>query len=187
MTARHVEPGMLLAAWPDLLDPNFMHRVVLMGEHTEESAFGLVTNQATDVCLGDLFPDNELLAGSEFPVFCGGPVDSGSLHFVHTCPEEFPGSLELNAELALGGDLDGLAQFVSKHGMAAQSRLRVFIGYAGWGAGQLDLELEHGSWVPAPPSLEHTFGEAGERTWRRVVRGMNLNDLAVQPPDTSWN
>ncbi|MEX1023677.1 MAG: YqgE/AlgH family protein [Planctomycetota bacterium] len=183
----YVESGMLLAAWPDLLDPNFMHRVVLICQHRPEGAFGLVTNQRTEVTLGDLFPDHEGLAGADFPVFCGGPVDASSLHFVHRAPDEITGGLLISEGLWLGGELDSLAGFVGKHGLSAYDRLRVFVGYSGWGAGQLDLELIAGSWVPAPPSVERTFAEPGESAWRLVVRSVDSGDLSQQPPDASWN
>lgn len=181
-----VEPGMLLAAWPNLLDPNFMHKVVLMCDHTEQSAFGLVVNDLLGLRLGDLFPEHPALSESDVPVYRGGPVDVNSLHFIHTVPEAFPGCHTINRELAMGGDLSALARFVTEE-EDVESRLRVFIGYSGWGAGQLEGELAGRSWVPAPPSVAFTFGEPGEGTWRRVIRSMDLDDLSSQPPDPTWN
>jgi putative transcriptional regulator len=183
-----VEGGSLLAAWPDLLDPNFMHSVVLVCQHSDEGAYGLVTNRPTQFKLGELLPEHELLGTSEFPVHLGGPVEHTTMQFLHVAPGEIPGGICLDGELWLGGDLDAMAQFVTEH-EDAQSSVRVFLGYSGWGAGQLDVELGSGSWIPAPPDLDAVFGPEGEETWRRVVRSVGAlgHELENQPPDASWN
>jgi len=183
------QPGTLLAAWPDLMDPNFMHAVVVMCQHDDQGAYGLVVNRRTDGRLMDLLPDHPVLGSSTFPVHLGGPVDHGTLQFLHTEPERIPGGVSLDGRLWLGGELDAMARFATEDPEAAQRSLRVFLGYSGWGAGQLDLELARGSWVPAAPSLAVVFGEDGEPTWRRVVRsiGREGESLRSMPPDPNWN
>jgi putative transcriptional regulator len=184
-----VDPGTLLAAWPDLLDPNFMHGVVLICQHSEQGAYGLVVNRPTEFELSDLLPDHPLLGSSSFPVHLGGPVDHATMQFLHVVPDEIPGGLCLDGKLWLGGELEAMARCVTADAERAAGKLRVFLGYSGWGAGQLDAELAAGSWVPAPPSLDAVFGEVGESTWRRVVRsvGRSVGDLGELPPDVSWN
>ena len=185
-----VEAGTLLAAWPDLMDPNFMHTVVLVCQHSDEGAYGLVTNKLTKFGMGDLLPDHPTLGTSTFPVYLGGPVDHSTMQFVHVVPDRIPGGVSIDGRLWLGGDLDAMgAYLVECLPGEADLKLRVFLGYSGWGAGQLDAELGTGSWVPAPPSLEAIFGETGEPTWRRVVRsiGRGGDELGQQPPDVSWN
>ena len=185
-----VQPGTLLAAWPDLRDPNFMHSVVVMVQHSAEGAYGLVTNRLTDFTLRDLFPEHPILKESAFPVHLGGPVDHTTLQIVHRVPDHVPGGVGLDGRLWLGGDLPALGRFLleSEPQEAARS-VRVFVGYSGWGAGQLDSELSLGSWIPAAPSLDAIFGEPGEPTWRRVVRsiGDEGGELENLPPDVSWN
>jgi putative transcriptional regulator len=184
-----VEGGTLLAAFPDMLDPNFMHSVVLICQHTDQGAYGVITNRPTQFTVKDLLPQHALLGKSKFPVFLGGPVDHTTLQFVHVVPEAIPGGLSIDGKLWLGGDLDALGRYLAQKPRQALRKVRLFLGYAGWSAGQLDNELGTGSWLPAPPSLEALFGAPGEPTWRRVVRsiGREGNELEQQPPDVSWN
>jgi putative transcriptional regulator len=184
-----VEAGTLLAAWPDMLDPNFMHTVVLVCQHSEQGAYGLVTNRSTKFKVKDLLPDHPTLGGSSFPVHLGGPVDHTTLQFVHVVPDSIPGGVSLDGRLWLGGDLDSLGSYVATSGKKALRKLRLFLGYSGWGAGQLEAELGTGSWLPAPPALDAIFGAPGEPTWRAVVRsvGRETTELENQPPDVSWN
>jgi putative transcriptional regulator len=184
-----VEAGTLLASFPDMLDPNFMHSVVLVCQHTDEGAYGVITNRATRFEVKELLPDHELLGTSRFPVFLGGPVDHTTLQFLHVVPDDIPGGMSIDGNLWLGGDLDALGRYVTGKPRLARRNVRLFLGYSGWGAGQLDGELETGSWLPAPPSHAAIFGEPGEDTWRMVVRSIEGGDsgLQQQPPDVSWN
>ena len=182
-----VHAGTLLAAWPDLLDPNFMHRVVLVCQHSEEGAYGLVVNQSTTFALKDLLPEHELLGSSEFPVHLGGPVDHSTMQFLHRAPDRIPGGLCLEGSIWLGGELDAMARFVHEAPDEASEKLRVLLGYSGWGAGQLEGELRANSWLPAPGSTDAVFGETGESCWRRVVRSVGPEGLVDESPDTSWN
>ena len=184
-----VEAGTLLAAFPDMLDPNFMHSVVLICQHSDQGAYGVVTNKSTSFTVKDLLPNHPLLGQSKFPVFLGGPVDHTTLQFVHVVPDDVPGGLSIDGKLWLGGDLDALGKFLAAKPRAAARKVRLFLGYSGWSAGQLDKELVTGPWLPAPPALDAIFGDPGESTWRMVVRsiGRDGNDLEQQPPDVSWN
>jgi len=188
-----VEPGTLLAAHPDLLDPNFMHSVILICQHSDQGAYGVVTNRPTQLSVGQLLPDHPTLGRSSFPVYLGGPVDHTTLQFLHVVPEAIPGGLSIDGRLWLGGELDALGEYLgslpeSGAGTPA-SKVRLFLGYSGWGAGQLEGELKSGSWLPAPPALEAIFDARGESSWRRVVRsiGPEGSGLEHQPPDVSWN
>ncbi len=182
-----VASGTLLAAWPDLLDPNFMHRVVVICQHSPDGAYGLVTNQRTELAVKDLLPDHPLLGRSSFPVFLGGPVDHGTLQFLHRVPERIPGGLQLCDDLWLGGELEAMGRFACEREARARGALRLFLGYSGWGAGQLEDELRSGTWLPAPPSTEVVFAGEGERVWRTVVRAAGPRGLEDLPPDPSWN
>ena len=184
-----VQAGTLLAAWPDLLDPNFMHSVVLICDHTEDGAYGLVTNRPSDFTLGELLADHEGLGACDFPVHLGGPVDHARLQFVHVLPERITGGLSIDGRLWIGGDLDEVARLIDEDRELAIRSVRFFRGYSGWGEGQLEGELDSGSWIPAPPITEAIFGDVGEPIWRRVVRsvGADASGLESQPPDVSWN
>lgn len=184
-----VDPGMLLAAWPDMLDPNFMHSVLLVCQHTSEGAYGFVLNRPANRVIGELVSTHPLLSRSPFPVYVGGPVESDTMQFVHSVPEEIPGGVSLDGKLWLGGEVDAMASFLDANPEAARSQLKVFLGYAGWGALQLEIELTSGSWLPGPADPEALFGEGGEEAWRRVVRSIGKEgwNLEQEPPDISWN
>lgn len=184
-----VLPGTLLAAWPDLVDPNFMHAVVLIIQHDDEGAFGLVVNKPSDVTTAQLLPEQPDLGRVDFPVHIGGPVDPGFLQFLHTVPDSVPGGFPLDGNLWLGGEVEALGRYVAEDPQGARSSVRMFVGYSGWGSGQLEEELGIGSWLPAPATVTAVFGGSGESTWRGVVRsiGEEGKGLAGQPPDPSWN
>lgn len=183
-----VESGTLLAAWPDLMDPNFMHSVVVVCQHSSEGAYGLVTNRRTEFVVRDLLPDHAVLGSCELPVHLGGPVEQQTLQFLHDVPSAIPGGLCLDGELWLGGELDALGRFAAKDLARASRSVRLFVGYSGWGAGQLEQELGRGSWLPAPPSRRFIFEGDGEALWREVVRSVEgVGELGDLPPDLSWN
>ena len=182
--------GKLLLSVPQMLDPNFMHTVVLVCEHTREGAYGFVVNQRADYTMEQLVPDHPELSSLELPVFSGGPVPAAALQFVHRVPATIPGGYELGAGLYLGGDVSALAAFAGEHGARAASDVRLFLGYSGWGEGQLDNELAVGSWVTAEADPELVFAtEASEAVWRRAMRGLGDDGegLSHLPPDVTWN
>ncbi|MFT7479386.1 MAG: putative transcriptional regulator [Gammaproteobacteria bacterium] len=185
----HVTPGSFLVSVPQMLDPNFMHTVLLMCEHTSQGALGLVVNRAPALIVRDLLPEHPKFAELDFPVHHGGPVGLDSLQFVHTTDERIPGGIELAPDLYLGGDLDSLGTFLGQE-QQPQHSVRLFLGYAGWAAGQLEGELQTGSWVPAPLDPKLLFSdEPAEDVWRQSLRSLGLEGegLSQLPPDVSWN
>jgi putative transcriptional regulator len=184
-----VIPGTLLAAWPNLEDPNFRRAVVLMCHHNQEGAYGLVVNRAAPLTVSDLLPEHPTLSAARFPVHVGGPVEPRALQFVHTEPDAIPGGISLDGRLWLGGDLDALGDLIATQPERAGGGVRLFLGYAGWAAHQLEGELDGRSWLPAPLALDAVFGRPDEDTWRRVVRSVGDvgEGLLNEPPDPSWN
>jgi putative transcriptional regulator len=189
MSEMHVEPGSLLAASPDLRDPNFMHTVVLICQHTDAGAFGLVVNRPSALTVDLLLPDHPLLSAAAFPVHSGGPVGLDTLQFVHRAPERIRGGVELGPGLWLGGELDALAEYLTEHGDGARESVRLLVGYSGWDAGQLENELAHGSWLPARLDVGSIFLDDTTAAWRRVVRSIGERAAGLEdlPPDVSWN
>lgn len=180
-------PGTLLLSVPQMLDPNFMHTVVLLIEHTPEGAYGLVVNRAADIAVDTLLPEHPLLSACDFPVHYGGPVGRDTLQFVHRLPDRIPGGLEFCPGLFLGGEVESMAQVAVE---GERSDLRLFVGYSGWGGGQLDGELALGSWVPAESEPQLVFeDQPPEALWRKAMRGQGSagEGLSHLPPDVSWN
>lgn len=182
-------PGWMLAAWPDLMDENFMHRVLLMCRHTSHGAFGLILNHPMEAGTDTLLSSHPILGKLNFPIFKGGPVDAGTLQYVHRVPGDIPGAQQVSDDLWMGGDFEALARFIERRPEEAQGFVRLFLGYAGWSGGQLEAEVAEGSWIPAPPDADEVFHADPEGAWRRVL--CSLGDvgrgLAGLPPDPEWN
>lgn len=184
-----VEAGSVLASAPDMLDPNFMHTVVLIVQHSSDGAYGLVINRPATITLDVLLSDHPILSRQRFPVFSGGPVGLDTLQFLHCAPEQVPGGVELAPGLYLGGDLEALARYIAADFDEAARHVRMLLGYSGWSAKQLEAELAQGAWVPAALQPEWVFQPDGAAVWRRVLRslGQHTRGLEDLPPDVSWN
>lgn len=188
MSELRAAPGTILAASPDLPDSNFSHTALVVCEHSAEGAFGLVFNRPAELAVYQMFPEHPLLHACRQPVFWGGPVGMDSAQFLHRVPDEIPGGAELAAGVHLGGDFEELAGLLHEDPERAASDVRVFVGYAGWGEGQLDVELAGGSWLPALLDPAVLFGGGEESAWRAVIRSISgMDGLSHQPPDSSWN
>jgi putative transcriptional regulator len=154
--------GHLLVASPKLADPNFARCVILIIQHGEEGAFGLVLNRATRSPLAEIW--SELFGGVcavEGPLYIGGPVDGPPLavHGDADCSER-----EVLSGVHLASQPSTIEQLVTQ----PQSPVRVFLGYSGWGEGQLESELREGAWLTAPAAPEHVF-YGGDDLWKEVV------------------
>lgn len=183
-----VAPGTFLVAGPDLLDPNFMHAVVLMCQHSDQGAIGLIVNRKLPQTTAEAFPDHPLLGAVDLPIFQGGPVELDSMQFVHRVPDEIPDSMPLSSGL-WWGRADAVAAYLERAGQDAVRTVRLFVGYAGWGAGQLEGELISGTWLPAAGSAALVFDSERESLWRDVLHSLGdaAEGLSDQPPDPSWN
>ena len=178
--------GQFLIASPHLEDPNFMRAVVLMVQHDDEGAFGLILNRPFEQRLADVFtPEFGDEWHREMPVYLGGPVP-GPLIAIHNS-EEF-------AEQAI---IPGVFLSARREAMDALIQetacdLRVFHGYSGWAAGQLEDELEAGGWLVSSACAEDVFSDV-EELWGRIARRINLQILTGSiklkhvPDDPSWN
>lgn len=177
-------PGDLLAAHPQLEDPNFARAVVLVCEHTEAGAFGLVLNRSTGLTLDQLLADHPTLGDQEVDVLLGGPVDHTHLHFVHCVPGRIQGGTALRPGLWFGGDVEAFGRYLAERGTGGGpvDEVRAFVGYAGWDEGQLDAELESGSWLPARGRDEWIFCAPGDQVWHDVV-AHTLEGTSDEPPE----
>jgi len=176
--------GRLLFSTPALFDPTFRRTVVLLGEHSEEGAMGLVLNRPSETTVGDAVPDLADAAGFDAPVYIGGPVQPEALLVL----AEFEDS-SAAAGLVIG-DV-GFARAESDLALlsAATRRARVFAGYAGWSPGQLENELEESSWIVEPAEGVDLFPEPGVDMFGDVLRlkGGSYRLLATMPEDPRQN
>lgn len=184
-----VEMGTLLASWPDMLDPNFMHTVLLICQHADDGAYGLILNRRTEFTTMNLLPEHPVLGKTPFAVHMGGPVSPTNLQVLHTVPESIPGGVPITERIWMGGDLDAVGAFVAEGGDDVDRQVSFYVGYAGWSPGQLEEELTTGSWLPSPLAPEGVLGRGGDEVWRETVRaiGDQGDDLQNLPPDVRWN
>jgi putative transcriptional regulator len=184
-----VEQGTFLAAGPDLLDPNFMHTVVLMCQHVAEGAYGLVVNRRSSYSSRDVLSEHPLFGQLDVPIHVGGPVGLEMLQILHRAPDRISGGVPIGEGLVLGGDLEDAGRWLAEDRPAAERSVRLVLGYSGWAAGQLELELLTGSWLPAPADPALVFRPDLEAVWRDVVRslGRDAQGLEDQPPHPRWN
>lgn len=159
-------PGILLIADPFLKDPNFLRTVVFICEHKEEGSFGFVLNRPFENNLAELIPDAE---GVNIPVFFGGPVQRDTIHFLHQYPEEIPGGMEVMKGVYWGGAFDKVVDLI-RSGELDLSRIRFFIGYSGWGTGQLNDELREKSWLTVQASSNLVFHRNADEIWKDSLK-----------------
>jgi putative transcriptional regulator len=168
---------------PQLADPNFRRSVVLVVHHDADSTFGLVLNREVDLSLRELCEslDFEWRGGADAEVGWGGPVEAntGWLLFqggLETAIEaETEGVSCIAGDLCFASSLEVLRQLV----LRPPQDLRVFLGYAGWGQGQLEMELAQGAWVVAPLSPESIFDVPVDRMWEHVLREMKIDPVTL--------
>ena len=175
--------GQLLIAGGGLFDPNFRRTVVLIGEHNEEGALGVVLNRPTPHRIDEAVPPLAFIVAPDDPLFFGGPVQPQSP--VVLAEFEHPDFADL---LVFGsiGFMTGDAVPESREGI---KRARVFAGYAGWGAGQLEAEVDEDSWITEPALGDDVFTAEPEALWSRVLRRMggDYRLLSTMPFDPSLN
>jgi putative transcriptional regulator len=175
--------GSLLIAGPSLWDPNFRRTVVLVGHHDEEGAVGVVLNRVTEVEVAVAAPPLATLAGPGARLFVGGPVQPQAA--VVVADFENPD----RAEVVAFGSIGFLPEEIGPADVEELRRARVFAGYAGWGPGQLEQELDEGSWLVDPAHPEDVFTDDPEELWGEVVRrkGPEYRLLSTMPLDPSTN
>lgn len=175
--------GQLLIAGPKLFDPNFRRTVVLIGEHNDEGAIGVVLNRSSDVAVREAAPVLAPLVGEDDAIFLGGPVQPQAA--VVLAEFEEPGAAGLVAFDSIGFLLGDVPAEVAP----GIRRARVFAGYAGWGEGQLEQELQEESWILEAATPEDVFTEDPEGLWTGVLRrkGPAYRLLSTMPFDPSLN
>ncbi|MEW2381510.1 YqgE/AlgH family protein [Micromonospora sp. NPDC047707] len=179
--------GRLLVATPTLKDPNFDRTVVLLVAHEPGGALGVVLNRATEVPVADVLGDWGELAGHPAVLFEGGPVQPDSaicLARMRQPIKRVKGFHQVSGAvgtLDLSADPDRLRESVGG--------IRVFAGYSGWGSGQVEQEIEEGSWFVLDALPGDAFVDRPDDLWPMVLRrqGGMMAAVAHFPPDVALN
>jgi putative transcriptional regulator len=175
--------GRLLIASPTLVDPNFARSVVLVTEHADEGAMGVVLNRPSETDVAEVAPELSDIADGE-PVFVGGPVQPQALVVLAEFSDPGLAAWIVAADVgfvAADTDQDALEQAIR--------RGRVYAGYSGWGAGQLEAELAEDAWIVEPPLPAELFPDDPQALWNDVLarKGGQFALLARMPDDPSLN
>ena len=162
------ERGRLLISEPFLPDPNFERTVVLLCEHNEEGSFGFVLNKPSILKVNEVM---EELANLENLVFVGGPVQQDTLHFIHR-NASLENAVEIVERIYWGGAFENLMLLLETHQIAAAD-IRFFLGYSGWGPGQLEAELDQDSWIVCDYVTDQLLFDTGSDVmWRKALENM---------------
>ncbi|MCE3282475.1 MAG: protein yqgE [Chitinophagaceae bacterium] len=178
-------PGLLLISDPFLKDPNFMRTVILLCEHQDEGSFGFVLNRPYDQPLGELISD---LEGTSIPVYYGGPVQVDTVHFLHKRPDLVEGGFEITDGIFWGGDFEEVSGLI-RSGKLKATDIRFYIGYSGWGEGQLSGELKEKSWITREGTSELVFHTEPDLIWKEALKdlGGEYTQMTNYPIDPQLN
>jgi putative transcriptional regulator len=186
MPAEHKSlQGQLLLDGGKLAGSFFQRTVVLICQHDAEGAFGLILNRSAKAKVGEVIVANLLEAIKDRPLYIGGPVQPATLSFLHA--DNFIPQPNIMMNVSLGHSLDALVDIGES--FTEKTQLRLFAGYAGWTAGQLDGEMARQDWMTHPASLDLIFDTDPALLWKSILRqkGHQSRLLAESPEDLSWN
>jgi putative transcriptional regulator len=178
--------GHLLVASPQLADPNFARTLVLMIDHSQEGALGVVVNRPLTKTIQELWREvGSAPCHSRQPVYAGGPVP-GPLLSLHTKPAL--AEMEPTPGVFFAAKKQHLDELV----LSEEPAYKVFLGHAGWGAGQLESELHQGAWRSLPATAEYVFS-TDDTLWETIFRELGQSVLKSMlhvrelPPDPTVN
>jgi putative transcriptional regulator len=175
--------GQLLIAMPQMADSRFARTLIYICAHTAEGAMGLVVNRAVDnVTFPDLLRQLNITPGApspQDPILFGGPVETGRGFVLHSADYVRDATLLVDRDVGLTATLDILKDIAAGHG---PRRCLLMLGYAGWGPGQLDAEIQANGWLNTPADEALIFGHDLNTKWDKALAklGVELSTLSVE-------
>jgi len=168
--------GHLLIAMPNLADPNFSGTVSLICEHSESGAMGLVINHPTEITMAEVFEQMNVEGGEEQRgqlVLSGGPVSLDRGFILHSSGDgDWESSLQITDDLVLTASADIVRAMASEK---PPNPALMFLGYAGWGAGQLEEEIQQNSWLTTPATTDIIFNAPFAERVKLAVEAAGVN------------
>lgn len=171
-----------IIAMPNLADPNFFHTVAYLCQHNEDGALGIVINRPTDMKLGEIFKQMDIKVTSptaaETRIFAGGPVQQERGFVVHTSGGDWHATMAVSETISLTTSRDVLEAIAAGEG---PEKYLVALGYAGWGAGQLEKEIKNNSWLNTPFGKQVLFDTPVNVRWSAAAEqiGIDINQLTA--------
>lgn len=163
--SNHVLParGRILISEPFLCDKFFSRSVILMIDHTQEGSMGLVMNKLSPLSLTEIFDD--LHSREQIPVYWGGPLGTDTIFYVHTLGN-IPHSFQVKRGLYMNGDFEAIKEYINRED-SIEGKIRFFMGYSGWGSGQLQQEIKENTWIVSQTETDSLMDEKeSNNLWR---------------------
>jgi len=175
----------MLVSEPFMTDKNFQRTVVLLVEHEDSGSVGFVMNRQLVLKIHEVVEEMPTL---DAPVFMGGPVEQTTLHYIHQLGDKLVGARQIFDGVYWGGSFSQLIELVQR-GEVKSDEILFFVGYSGWGEGQLAAEIKQKSWIVAPRNKDLLFQPDYHDLWRQVLKGMGMKYriIANYPIDPSLN
>lgn len=160
--------GDLLISEPFLPDPNFERTVVLLCEHNEEGSFGFILNKPSLLKYSDVMEDSSY----DEILYVGGPVEQDTMHVLHAMGDLLEGSIQLGNDVYWGGNFEQL-QIMINNNQIDPAAFKFFLGYSGWSAGQLEMELQEKTWIICNQARkDQVFDTDSDKLWKNVLNEM---------------
>ena len=183
---RDLKTGCILLAEPFMWDNNFKRAAIFITEHDKKGSVGFIMNKMLDMKVTQLikdFPDFDCEVGF------GGPVQTDTIHYVHSIGHLLDDSIPVTEGVWWGGDFNKLKALI-RSGVVKPDDIRFFVGYTGWSGGQLDEEMTVGSWVTADLDLNYIFNsQTSGNLWQEIMehKGNNFAIIGQMPDAANWN
>jgi len=165
-----------LIAMPALEDPNFFHSVTYICEHNEQGALGLVINRPLDMQLGEILQHIKLQQSEpearQIQVHLGGPVQQDRGFVLHEPLGEWEATLKVTDRIGITSSIDILQAIAKNEG---PERSLITLGYAGWGAGQLEQEMAENAWLSGPADPDILFNSPDEERWKAAAASLGVD------------
>lgn len=183
MPAKAADPiaeGRILVADRYLEDPNFAETVILVVRYNRDGAMGLMLNRRTTVSISRVLKPMKEAAGHDDPIFLGGPVESTGVFGVLRTAEKPEGAKQVSSGVYLLEAKESIQKILA--GSATSNSFRVYLGYAGWGPGQLESEARQGAWKTIAGNAERIFDRDPDTLWTRLIHEMESQVVEWKSP-----
>lgn len=165
-----------LIAMPNMADPNFTKVVIYICEHTEEGALGIIINQPVNITFDEVLEHMELTSEddliNDMPVLFGGPVQQERGFIIHSPIGEWRASLSIDEDIAVTASRDILEAVAKGNG---PEKILTCLGYAGWGAGQLEEEISSNMWLDGPATHDIIFDTPFDKRWDEAAKLIGID------------
>jgi len=175
--AKELAPGKILVARRELLDPNFAESVVLLVQYDEKGTVGLIINRKTKIPISRLAKELEPAKGRTDPLYLGGPVETTGLMALLKSPTKPEDARHVFADIYMISTKTTLEKTMAS--TTAPNTFHLYVGYAGWGAGQLEAEVAIDAWEVLPANTGMVFDLHPESLWRRLAEEEGLQIAAL--------